>query len=181
MARPSKLTPEQWADIERRLSAGESAASLAREHGINQSQITRRVTQVSQTIRNVAIQVAEAQTALATLPAAQQYTALTMADEIRGLQQDVLAATRLGAKSGLRLHAIANSELQKVDDANPQASQETLRGVAVLTKMANESMTPALTLLAANKETVKRLDDETAETVVQRVERVIVDPANPNT
>jgi hypothetical protein len=155
MARPSKLSPEQWAEIERRLAASESASALAREFGVHASQITRRVTQVSQQVREVAEKVAIAQTALAELPVARQYSALSLADEIRGLQNDVLAATRLGAKSSLRLHAMANTELQKVDDAEPLKSQDALKGVAVLTKMANESMAPALAVLQASKDRLR--------------------------
>lgn len=54
-----------------------------------------------------------------------------------------------------RLQALANSEVQKVDDAEPLASLEALRGVQVLTKLANESAQTGLNLLTANKKTVE--------------------------
>ena len=36
MARPSKLTVDQWKELERRLNSGESAAALSREYGISE-------------------------------------------------------------------------------------------------------------------------------------------------
>jgi hypothetical protein len=160
MARPSKLSPEQWQEIERRLAANEKAADLAREFKVNQSQISRRVTQVSQKVREVAQVVAQAQTALAELPPAQQYNALTLAAKLRSISDSLASAAELGAKTAHRLHALANSEVGKVDDADPLAedSVAALKGVSALTKLANDSASIALNLLAANKETVKELN-----------------------
>lgn len=42
MARPSKLSPAQWADVERRLLEGERAADLAREYGVDRAALTRK-------------------------------------------------------------------------------------------------------------------------------------------
>ena len=59
MGRKSKLTPEQWAEIERRLVAGERPSHLAKEFGVNPSQVTRRggkdgLAQKTQKIKEVA-------------------------------------------------------------------------------------------------------------------------------
>lgn len=155
MARPSKLTPDQWAEIDRRLMDGESASALAREFGINPSQITRRVSQVTQKVRNVAQSLAKAQTELAELPVAQQYAAVSLAEKLRNISGSIASAAELGAKTAHRLHALANSEVEKVDDADPLGSMDALKGVSVLTKLANDSSHIALNLLAANKETAK--------------------------
>lgn len=158
MARPSKLSPEQWQDIERRLSAGESPSALAREFGVHPSQVTRRVSHVAQKVRDVAQQVAKAQTALAELPPQQQYNALSLADKLRSISTSLASAAELGAKTSHRLQALANSEVGKVDDAAPMESLEALKGVSALTKLANDSASIALNLLAANKETVKEMN-----------------------
>jgi transposase-like protein len=158
MARPSKLSIEQWSEIERRLAAGEKASDLAREFGVNPSQITRRVTQQSQKVREVAQQVAKAQTALAELPPAQQYNALSLAAKLRSISDSLASAAELGAKTAHRLQALANTEVGKVDDVNPLQSVENLKGVSALTKLANDSASIALNLLAANKDTVKQIN-----------------------
>ena len=37
MGRPSKLSPKQWAEVERRTAEGEGARALAREFGISEA------------------------------------------------------------------------------------------------------------------------------------------------
>jgi hypothetical protein len=162
MARPSKLSPQQWSEIERRLSEGEAASDLAREFKVHPSQITRRVTQVSQKVRNVAEQVAQAQDALAELPTAQQYHALSLAEKLRGISSSLASAAELGAKTSHRLMALANDQVNKVDDAEPLSEQSiaSLKNVSVLTKLGTDSASIALNLLSANKDTVKRLNEE---------------------
>lgn len=159
MARPSKLSPEQWADIERRFLAGEGASDLAREFGVHPSQITRRVSHVSQKVESVAKQLATAQTALAELPIRQQYIAVSLADKLRNISDNLASAAQYGAQTAHRLSALANSEVAKVDDAEPLASVDSLKGVAALTKLANDSASIALNLLSANKDTVQKLND----------------------
>lgn len=162
MARPSKLTPDQWAEIERRLLSGEGASALAKEFGVHPAQITRRVSQVTQIVRNVAEKVAIAQSALAELPVAQQYSAMSLAEKLRNISSSLAAGAELGAKNFHRLSELANTELQKIDDSKPLESGDALKGVAILTKMANDAAASPLNLLAANKETVKRLNDDGA-------------------
>lgn len=159
MARPSKLSPAQWAEIERRAAAGENVAALAKEFGVARSTVSERVSGISVKVREVAHKVASAQAALAELPVQQQYAALSLAESLRDISYDMASAARYGAKTAHRLHALANSEVARVDDANPMASLDSLRNVGVLTKLANDSSHIALNLLAANKDAVKSLND----------------------
>lgn len=160
MGRPSKLRPEQWAEIDRRLVAGEGVRALAREFGVSPSRISERhVPEQAERIRNVAEQLVDAQKALAALPVNQQYTAVSLAEKLRSISTSLASAADLGAKTSHRLQALANSEVAKVDDAKPMESIENLRNVGVLTKLANDSASIALNLLAANKDMVKKLDE----------------------
>lgn len=166
MARPSKLTPAQWSEIERRFLAGETARSLGREFDISEAAIRKKfgahqsVSAQGSQVRNVAEKLAEAEIALQALPIAQRPIAMDLAEKLRSISQSVAAAAELGARTGHRLHALANSEVIKVDDANPLESIETLRNVGVLTKLGNDSLAPALNLLAANKERLREVEDE---------------------
>lgn len=159
MARPSKLSPEQWADVIRRHAAGEGARALAREFGVDESTVRAKVSPLTPQVREVAQQLAQAQTALAELPVAQQYTAVSLAEKLRNISASLASAAELGAATAHRLHALANSEVAKVDDAEPMASLDSLRNVGVLTKLANDSSHIALNLLASNKDRVKALED----------------------
>jgi hypothetical protein len=169
MARPPKLTPAQWAEVERRALQGESASALGREFGVSESAIRKRVSagrgisEQSTKVREVAEKLADAENALRALPAAQRPVAIDLAEKLRSISASLASAAELGARTAHRLQALANSEVSKVDDAEPMTSLENLKGVSALTKLANDSASIALNLLAANKETVKRLNDEGGE------------------
>lgn len=158
MARPSKLKPEQWTEIIKRLLAGEKAADLAREYGVSKTAISTRVSKRTETIQTVAHQVVAAERALSELPISEQLLAVNLASKLRAISDNLASAAQYGAQTAHRLSALANSEVSKVDDAEPLKSIESLKGVAALTKLANDSASIALNLLAANKDTVKELN-----------------------
>lgn len=162
MARPSKLSPEQWRELERRLARGEKASALAREFGISPASVTTRVSKVSKKILETAHALADAQTALAELPVAQQYAAVSLAEKLRSISGSLASAAELGAKTAHRLHELAHREVAKVDDDQPLHSLEALKGVGVLTKLANESSQIAVGLLTANRETMREEAKPTA-------------------
>lgn len=147
------LTPQQQTEVRLRLASGEGLRALAREYGVGVATISRLAEHAEQ-VRNVAEQVAAAQTALAVLPMAQQHQALTLADKLRNISMSFASAAELGAKTAHRFHALANSEAQKVDDINPLSpeSLEAMKGIAVLTKIGNDALVPATSLLSANKD-----------------------------
>lgn len=142
---------------------GESAANLSREYGISQAAISVRVSKVSKLVTEAAHKLADAQTTIAALPVAQQYAAVNLADKLRSISNSIASAADLGAKTAHRLHSLANSEVNKVDDADPlnPESMEALKGVSVLTKLANDSSHIALNLLNANKGNGVMTGDET--------------------
>ena len=90
------------------------------------------------------------------LPISAQISARSYADRLRSLMDHTLDAATYGAATSHRLHAIANGELQKVDDANPMASMDSLRTVGALTELANKAGAMGLTILTAAKKQVER-------------------------
>lgn len=162
MGRKSKLTPEQWADVDRRILEGESIRALAREFGLSDSAIRERIAKHGkrEDVQTVARKIVDAERSLAALPLASQITAQNLAAKLRSISENLASAADYGARTAHRLTALANSEVTKVDDAQPlsEKSLEAMRGVAALTKLANEAAATGLNLLAANKETVKQLN-----------------------
>lgn len=157
MARPSKLTQDQWGDIHKRMLAGETARALGREFGVSEAAIRKKfganqsVSAQSSQVRTVAEKLAESSAALAALPIGQRQIAVDLASKLRNISASLASAAELGAATAHRLNALANSEVAKVDDAQPLSSIENLKGVGVLTKLANDSAHVALNLLNANK------------------------------
>lgn len=166
MGRKSALTEKQWAQIEQRLLAGDKAATLATEFGINRSQITRRFSQHIATVKSVANQIVAAEEALHSLPVAQQLSAISLADQMRAISGHLAGAANYGAATAHRLAGIANAKVALIDDAAPleAKSLEELKGIAALTRMANEASHIPLNLLKANKEMIDDLNSrETPE------------------
>lgn len=166
MGRKSNLTTEQWAGIGKRLLEGETASALAREFGISEATIRshfERKGQKTQTIQAVAGKLYEAEIALKTLPMEGQVAAMTLVKRLRNISESLAHAADNSAATAVRFSALANSEAQKVDDANPIGSEKSIKASMVLTKAANEAAHIPLNLLAANREKVKQLGDEVSQ------------------
>jgi transposase-like protein len=173
MGRKSKLSEAQWADVGRRLLEGESICDLAREHGISEATVrshferagakTKNVKEVAQLLVDADTAKQTAQQALKELPPDAQVTALNLAAKLRSISESLACGAELGAKSFRRLQALASGELQKVEDAKTMDSEVSvvaLKNVGVATALANECSKGALNLLAANRETVRRINDD---------------------
>lgn len=168
MGRRSKLTEAQWAEVERKMLEGIPVRQLARDYGVSEAAIRgRKSAQVDQ-IKSVANQIVATERAVMELPISAQIAAHGLAAKLRAISDSLASAALAGAQTAHRLNALANSEVQKVDDAEPLASVENLKGVAALTKLANDSAVIALNLLSANKETVKELNQQ-EKPIPQRV------------
>jgi hypothetical protein len=151
MGRPSKLSPDQWREIDNRLSAGERATDLAKEFQISACRISERIAKVSKPVHVAAAKLADAHNSLASLPIAQQYQALNLAEKLRNISTSLAHAAENGAATAHRLSAIANLQAQKIDEASPMESQESLQAISALTKIANDAASLGLGLVNANK------------------------------
>lgn len=162
MGRPSKLTDAQWETLKRRLIAGEKAADLAREYGVSKAAISVRVSKRVETVKNVANQLVEAEEAVKALPFSEQVAVYQLAEDLRAISMHLAGAAKYGAATAHRLLGIANAKVQEIDDAQPLNAQsvESLKGIAVLTRVANDSATIPTALLNGNKETVKQLNEQ---------------------
>lgn len=156
MGRKSKLTDKQWAEVDKRLLSGEPPASIAPDYKVTPTAIRQRKLSTTDNIKNVANQIVATEQALAALPIASQITAQTFAAKLRAMSDNMLDGACLGAATFHRLASVANQEVQKIDDADPEGSMDSIKLVAALTKVANEAMAPAVALINANKEEAKR-------------------------
>ena len=155
MARPSKLTEKQWAEIERRALAGESVRALAREFGI--SPVTIRDHGVSAhvaEIKNVAQQIVNVENTLSSMSVSAQVSARSLALELREISTNLAGAARHGSKTAYRLSEIAALQVDKINSDDPMESQEHLQAISALTRMSNDSASQSVGLLSANTESM---------------------------
>jgi hypothetical protein len=118
---------------------------------------------------------------IAELPIARQQIVTDLARKLTNISDHLASAAEYGAATAHRLSGIAHMKIGEIDDAKPldQQSIETLKGIAVLTKMANESSEIAVNLLRANKETIDELNKpRDPKNDVTRVELVAMDDSS---
>lgn len=161
MGRPSKLTDKQWAEIAERMASGESVRALSREFKIAESSIRDRLSAQTEKVKVIANQILATEIALKSLPVSAQITAHNLADQLRSISGHLAGAANFGAATAHRLSGIAHAKVQEIDDAAPlnSESMESLKGVAVLTRMANEASDIGINLLKANKEAIDNLNE----------------------
>lgn len=171
MGRKSSLTPEQWVEVERRhLIDGESINSLAAEYGVNESSMRRRIKpnkaeaktgpkplqtlalekiQVDRAARDIAEQIAE-------LPIARQQIVTDLAQKLTNISGHLASAAEMGAATASHLSAMAHIKVRGIDPSAPldEETMDKLKGIAALTRVANDSSEIAVNLLRANKDAV---------------------------
>jgi hypothetical protein len=163
MTRRRVLTDEQWALIGKRLLEGACTTDLANEYGVAESTIRshfERAGMKPDMVQRVAAHLFEADCELRALPTEGQVQALTLFQRLRNISESLAQAAENGAKTAVRFTALANTEAQKVDDADPLGSEKNLKAAVLLTKAANEAASIPLNLLSANRDSVKRLSED---------------------
>lgn len=156
MPRPSKLSDKQWEAIGKRLLAGEKAAALAREFGVSKAAISQRFSERNETIKTVANQIVATEDAFGKLNVSEQFAARSLADRLKAISANLAGAAEHGAATAHRLASVANMKVQELDDSDPfsKESLAALKGVQVLTGLANLAAEIPMSLLKANKELI---------------------------
>lgn len=180
MGRKSSLTPEQWIEVDRRIVVdGESVYALAKEFGVNESSIRRKIKpnkadkaeraeKHHPELREIAQKKVEAvavmkrvDAEIEALPYAHQQIVSTFQQKITNVGNQLLSAAEYSSATAHRLSAIANAQVQRIDDSGPLStdSMESLKSVAIFTKMANDASVIGVNLINANKESVKIINN----------------------
>lgn len=180
MGRKSALSQEQVVSIERRhFVGGESLNSLAKEFGVNESTLRRKIKPNKAEAQGAAkslIQLATEKAAvdkaaksiadeIAELPIARQQIVTDLSRMLSNISGHLAGAAEYSAATAHRLAGIANAKVMEIDDASPLTAQslDALKGVAALTELANKAAHVPLNLIAANKDTVQRLNEQAPE------------------
>lgn len=167
MGRKSKLTPEQWNEVQKRVLEGESIRALAKEYGVAYSTMQERISDQTAQIKNVAQQIVSTERALAALPISGQITAQNLASKLRAISDNLASAAHYSAMNAHKLSSLANAQLANIPEDGIAGEWENLKGISALTSMANEASKIPLNLLSLNKEQVQKLDDVSASGLKQ--------------
>jgi len=170
MGRKSALSQEQWAEIERKhLIDGVPVNALAKEYKVDESTIRKKINpnksesgKKEKTLQALAFEKIEAEKRIkdisaevAALPMVRQVTFNDLTKKLSSISEHLASAAEYGAMTAHRLSGIANDQVSKIDDAEPEKSVESLQRIAVLMKIANSSSEIGLNLLRANKDAMQ--------------------------
>jgi len=136
MGRRSSLTAKQWEYVGKQLLPphNRSARSLARELNTSEASIRRKFPSRRKDVKDVANQIIAAEDNFKQLPLASQIDALTLIDEIKTTRTHLMSAANYSAMNAHLLTRIANTELNKIDEADV-ANQ----GALLMTAMTYQS------------------------------------------
>jgi hypothetical protein len=166
MARQSKLTEKQWHEVARRLLAGEKGRVLAREFGVSETAIRKRLGSQTTEIKTVSHQLFVAEVAFKALPTGSQIAARNFVDDLHAMNMHMAAAGKYNSATSHRLAGLAHSQIEKVDDADPLGSYDILQGVAALLKLSNDAATIPLGLIKSNQEQMRDAQEDKAAAVL---------------
>ena len=161
MGRKSKLTDKQWQEAQARALEGESIRSLAKAFGIAESTMREKISGETAQIKSVANQIVATNMAVKALPISAQITAHSLASRLQAITENMLGAADQSAATAHRLSAIANNQVQQINDVDPfgEVGPDAMRGIAALTNLANEAAKIPLNLINANKEQMSKMQE----------------------
>lgn len=161
MARPSKLTEKQWAQIKDRLLKGDAIGAVAKDFKIGRTTITDRFPGGLKSLKELANQIVSVDSVFAALPVSDRVSVTSLVEELKAISGHLASAARFGSATAHRLAGIAHNQVQLLDDAEPlgEESMDALKGIAVLTRMSNDASVIGINLLNANKESVKIINN----------------------
>lgn len=162
MARKSKLTEHQWDEIlDKHLKQGISYSALAREYGLSETAVRKRISSNAKKIKDVANQIVKAETSYEELPLSSREKVRSLAEMLKATSRALAGAAECGAETAHRLTKIASKQTEMLNEEVPDIEQ--LKVVAALTKTANEAAVIPLGLVKANSGMVADANDSSIE------------------
>ena len=183
----AKITKDQWLLIERRhLVDGESINSLAKEYGVNESSIRRKLypkNAESKKVVNSLLELAnekfniEKQSRknaekIAELPIQKQLIVTDIYQQLSNISRLTASVAESEANNAQKLSAVKSVQILNLDPEQPDPTIVAM--VKVLGETVNDSLKPALNLLAANKDRINKDDDKTKDEFLQRVSGKVI-------
>jgi hypothetical protein len=150
--RKPKLDARQLEEVQRRYAKGESARALAREFDCGAATISRHCSRKAERIKNAASKVVEADKALGELLPVERGLALSLADNMKAMANNLARVAQAGSATAVHLAELARERAKDVKLATPKdgsiVDQGAINDVNALNFAANRAASPALRLAA---------------------------------
>lgn len=159
----SKLTDKQWHEIIKRKLAGEETRPLAREFGVSDTAIHKRVGLQCKQIKEAAECLVTAERKLSEIPVGLQIETLNYASGLRAMSGNMLESAIDSSATSKKLARMARVCMDKLKDDPGEEDMEghllTLKAVDYMQTTANKANVIPMNLLLANKDNAGRLLD----------------------
>ena len=153
MGRPSKLSDRQWDRVGARLAGGETTTALAKEYGVSKAAVSKRLSERTKQVQAAAGLLVQTETAMQKLTVSEQVTAQSLANGLMAISASLIHAAVSGAATAQHLSGIAHkAALQILEVPTDEDAMQALKGVAALTRTANEASGIGIDLLKANRD-----------------------------
>jgi transposase-like protein len=133
MAAKKKLSEDDWARMIERVIAGDAVRAVARDFGVSDTAIRKRVGLQSNLIKDVAKQIVDTKAALEGLQPSLQLVALSFADKMISIQNDLSDVAVAGARSAKILTEAAHNNLIMAKDIG----EGEVKAVMIAANIAN--------------------------------------------
>lgn len=150
MARKSSLTDAQKQEILKRHVQGETPYAIGKAMSIPESTIRRNIG-ASATIKSAANQILAAEKEISSLSIPAQIVAFDVIAGLRQISNNMVRAAMIGSGNAVRLHSMAEQQLDKATEDPENPDLEAVKVAAGLTRAANDSAQTGLALMNANK------------------------------
>lgn len=161
MGRPSVLTEPMKVEITKLIAEGVPIREVARKFKVGEATLRRNFSAQVPVVKDVAQRLATAERDLAHLPVSAQRAARTLADQLKGIQDDYAAVAAKGAQTAKKIADMAG-RIMDGEEVDPNKVKNAAVA-AELHKAANVALVPATALVAVNKgkdqEQAKSLED----------------------
>lgn len=157
MGRPSALDDRTKAEIGRRLAIGgdgNSLSELAREFKVGKATISRWFSKRIETVQNLAHTLAATEKAIEKLPVSERCSIRQLADQLKGIQSDLLLSAQAGARTSAIMAGLAQRQaerLQQRADEEGVVEPEEMRPMVAMIEAGNRASNVGVTLLSAHK------------------------------
>ena len=164
MPAPAKISEKQWIDIERRSLAGESNRSLAKEYGVSEGAIRKRIGTRCKNIKAVAQQIVNTERLISTLPEGAQIKARTLAERLMSISEHGASAAEYGMMTAHKLTKLAHTQANKLEvDENVPVDNVMLASIMALQQTANEAAKTGIKLIEAGRDMLSDRSDESGK------------------
>lgn len=154
------ISDATWTDVIRRfIVMGESASALAREIGVTEGAVRSRASTKRYEVKQLANQMVEVERKYNTYDRSTKTLIDDMAAQLRAVSSNLTRAAISSSDTSAKLSLIVNKQVSKINPEDPLESEDILKAISGMTKMANDASVIGIALINASHKAPRETDE----------------------